>query len=107
MDDADDGGAAIALPPTTTVSSTRRWWRAHRVDLSLRAPPPTECAIGRSRDLAAIFGGGRVTNNVGCAALPENPHAGPIPAGVAARGQSNAGHTMLRCAEPPPDWLPA
>jgi len=51
--------------------------------------------------------GGRVTNNVGCAALPENPHPGPIPAGAAARGQSHAGHTTLRCAEPPPDWLPA
>jgi len=47
-DVADEGGAAIAHPPTTTVRSTRRWWRAHRVDLSLRAPPPTECAIGRS-----------------------------------------------------------
>jgi len=51
--------------------------------------------------------GGRVTNNVCCAAPPENPHAGPIPAGAAARGLSHAGHTMLRCAEPPPDWLPA
>jgi len=48
-----------------------------------------------------------VANTVGCAALPENPHARPIPARAAARGQSHAGHTMLRCAEPPPDWLSA
>jgi len=52
MDDADDGGAAIALPPTTKVWSTRRYWRAHHVDLSLRAPAPTESAIGRSRAAA-------------------------------------------------------
>ena len=64
------------------------------------APPPH-----RKRDWQVP--GGRVTNNVGCAALPENPHARPIPAGAAARGQAHAGHTMLRCAEPPPDWLPA
>jgi len=51
--------------------------------------------------------GGRVTNTVGCAALPENPHARPIPAGAAARGQSHVGHTMLRCVKPPPDWRPA
>jgi len=46
-----------------------------------------------------------VTINVGCAALPEKPHAGTIPGVAAARGQSHAGHTFLRCAEFPPDWL--
>jgi len=102
MDDADDGGATIALPPTTTVRSTRRWWRAHRVDPSLRALPPTESAFGRSRDRAANFGGGRVPKILCCAARPANPHAGTIPAGAAARGQPHARHTMLRCAEPPP-----
>jgi len=48
-----------------------------------------------------------VTKHLGCAALPENSHAGPIPAGAAARRQSHARHTMLRCTEPPPIWLPA
>ena len=60
-------------------------------------PPPN-----RMRNWQVL--GGRVTNTVGCAALPENPHARPIPARAAARGQSHAGHTMLCCAEPPPDW---
>jgi len=53
MDDADDGGAAIALPPTTTVWSTCRWWRPHRADLLLRAPPPQKARLagpGRPRD---------------------------------------------------------
>jgi len=87
------------------MRSTRRWWRAHRVDRSLGPPLSTESAIGKSRDRAAIFGGGHETHNVGYAALPENPHAGTIPAVAAARGQSHAGDTFLRCAEPPPDWL--
>jgi len=103
MDDADDGRATIALPPTTTMRSTRRLWPAHRIDLSLRAPPPTEIAFGRSRDRAAIFGGGRMPNSLCSAALSANPHAGLIPAGAAARGQSHARHTMLGCADPPPD----
>jgi len=94
MDVADDDGATIELPPTTTVRSKRRWWRAHCDDQSLHAPPPTESSFGRSRDRAAIFGGGRVPKSLCCAALPVNPTAGPISAGAAARGQSHARNKM-------------
>jgi len=80
----------------------RRWWRARRV---APRPAPTESAFGRSRDRADILGGGRVPKILCCAALPANPRARPNPAGAAARGQSHARHTILRCAEPPPEQL--
>jgi len=53
IDVADNDGATIALPPTTTVRSTRRWWRAHRDDLSLHAPPPPK--KGRLAGLEIVF----------------------------------------------------
>jgi len=110
--DGEDGEAGRTTL-TTTVPQSRSPLR-RRCDrgaaggghtASLHAPASTESALGRSRDRAVIFGGGRVPKSLCCAALPENTRARPIPAGAAARGQSHARHTKLRRAEPPPEQL--
>jgi len=110
--DGEDGEAG-----RTTSTTTVPQWRSplrRRCDryaagaghtASFHAPPPTESAFGRSRDRAFIFGGGRAPKIWCCAALPANPRARPISADAAARGQSHARHTMLRCAEPLPEQL--
>jgi len=101
MDVANDDGATIALPLTTTVRSTRRWWRVHLDDPSLHAPCPSEREFGRSQELVATFGGGRVPKSLCCAALPANPRAGLVPAGAAC-ADSHMPATQFCAARNPP-----
>jgi len=80
--DGEDGEAgrttSTTMVPQSRSPLRRRCDRCAAVGrhtTSLRAPPPTERACGRSRDRAVIFGGGRVPKHLCCAALPANPRA--------------------------------